>query len=87
MIATTNKTELQDPIFLAGTYFYTVTVDVGGVENQLVSNENLGSIELTIDDIVTPEIEESTVASTLIFAWIILSVLISFGIGIRRRFS
>ena len=87
LIATTNKTELQDPIFLAGTYFYTVTVDVGGVENQLVSNENLGSIELTIDDIVTPEIEESTVASALIFAWIILSILISFGIGIRRRFS
>ena len=87
LIATTSKTELQDPIFLAGTYFYTVTVDVGAVENQLVSNENSGSIELTIDDIVTPEIEESTVASTLIFAWIILSVLISFGIGIRRRFS
>ena len=87
LIATTNKTELQDPIFLAGTYFYTVTVDVGEVENQLLSNENLGSIELTIDDIVTPEIEESTVASILIFAWIILSILISFGIGIRRRFS
>ena len=87
LIATTNKTELQDPIFLAGTYFYTITVDIEGVENQFISNENLGSIELTIDDIVTPEIEESTVASALIFAWIILSILISFGIGIRRRFS
>lgn len=87
LIATTNKTDLQDPIFLAGTHFYAITVDIEGVENQLISNENLGSIELTNEDIVISEIEESTIGSVLIFTWIILSILISFGIGIRRRFS
>ncbi|MEC7688643.1 MAG: hypothetical protein VX514_06310, partial [Candidatus Thermoplasmatota archaeon] len=87
LIATTNKTDFQDPIFLAGTHFYVITVDIEGVENQLISNENLGSIELTNEDIVISEIEESTIGSVLIFTWIILSILISFGIGIRRRFS
>lgn len=87
LIATTNQTQFQDPIFLAGNHFYIITVDVGGVENQLISDVNLGSIELTNEDIVTPEVEESTIASALIFTWIIISILISFGIGIRRRFS
>ena len=87
MITTTNETDFQDPIFLAGTHFYIITVDIEGVENQFISNENLGSIELTNEDIVIPEVEESTIGSALIFTWIIISILISFGIGIRRRFS
>ena len=87
LITTTNETDFQDPIFLAGTHFYIITVDIEGVENQFISNENLGSIELTNEDIVIPEIEESTIGSALIFTWIIISILISFGIGIRRRFS
>ena len=87
LITTTNETDFQDPIFLAGTHFYIITVDIEGVENQFISNENLGSIELTNEDIVIPEVEESTIGSALIFTWIIISILISFGIGIRRRFS
>ena len=86
LISTTNETEFQDPIFLAGTHYYTVTVDVDGVENQLISTENLGSIELTNDDIVIQEVEQSSLASILIITWIIISLLVSVGIGIRRRF-
>ena len=86
LISTTNNTEFQDPIFLAGTHYYTVTVDVDGVENQLISTENLGSIELTTEDIVIEEVEESSVASILIISWIIISLLVSVGIGFRRRF-
>ena len=86
LIATTNETQFQDPIFLAGNHYYTVTVDIEGVENQLILNENLVSLELTIEDLVTPELEESNLSSILIISWIIISLLISVGIGIRRRF-
>ena len=86
LITTTNETEFQDPIFLAGNHYYTVTVDIEGVENQLILNENIVSLELTIEDLVTPELEESNLSSILIISWIIISLLISVGIGIRRRF-
>ena len=87
LIGTTNQTEFQDPIFLAGTHYYTVTVDIEGIENQFISNENLGSLELTNEDIVSIEVEENTVGSILVISWIIISLLISLGIGIRRRFT
>jgi len=86
LISTTNETQFEDPIFLAGNHYYTVTVDVDGVENQLISTENLGSIELTNEEIVIQEVEQSALASILIFTWIIISLLVSVGIGIRRRF-
>ena len=87
LIATTNQTGFQDPIFLAGTHYYTVTVDIDGIENQFISNENLGSLELTNEDIVSIEVEQNTVGTILVISWIILSLLISLGIGIRRRFN
>ena len=87
LIATTNQTAFKDPIFLAGTHYYSVTVDIDGIENQFISNENLGSLELTNEDIVLIEVEENTVGTILVISWIILSLLISVGIGIRRRFN
>ena len=74
-------------IVIPGPGARTVNIDADTTVAQLISNENLGSIELTNEDIVISEIEESTIGSVLIFTWIILSILISFGIGIRRRFS
>ena len=77
LIKTTNETSYLDPFQLAGDYYYTVTVDISGVENQRIVSSNSGSLQLTTDDVIQKQDETSNGVSALVISWIILALLVS----------
>ena len=77
LIVTTNETTYLDPFQLAGDYYYTVTVDIAGVENQRIVSSNSDSLQLTTQDVIMNQDETSNLASALVVSWIIISLLIT----------
>jgi len=77
LIVTTNETTYLDPFQLAGDYYYTVTVDIAGVENQRIVSSNSDSLQLTTQDVILNQDETSNLASALVASWIIISLLIT----------
>ena len=77
LIKTTNETSYLDPFQLAGDYYYTVTVDISGVENQRIVSSNSGSLQLTTDDVIQKQDETSNGVSALVISWIILALLVT----------
>ena len=77
LIVTTNETTYFDPFQLAGDYYYTVTVDIAGVENQRIVSSNSESLQLTTQDVILNQDETSNLASALVVSWIIISLLIT----------
>ena len=77
LIQTTNETSYLDTFQLAGDYYYTVTVDISGVENQRIVSSNSGSLELTTDDVIQKQDETSNGVSALVISWIILALLLT----------
>ena len=77
LIVTTNETTYLDSFQLAGDYYYTVTVDIAGVENQRIVSSNSDSLQLTTQDVILNQDETSNLASALVASWIIISLLIT----------
>jgi hypothetical protein len=77
LIVTTNETTYLDPFQLAGDYYYTVTVDIDGVENQRIVSSNSDSLQLTTQDVILNQDETSNLASAFVVSWIIISLLIT----------
>ncbi len=77
LIVTTNETTYLDPFQLAGDYYYMVTVDIAGVENQRIVSSNSDSIQLTTQDVILNQDETSNLASAFVVSWIIISLLIT----------
>ena len=77
LIVTTNETTYLDSFQLAGDYYYTVTVDIAGVENQRIVSSNSDSLQLTTQDVILNQDETSNLASALVVSWVIISLLIT----------
>ena len=77
LLKTTNETTYLDPFQLAGDYYYTVTVDITGVENQRIVSSNSGSLELTTEDVIQKQDETSNGVSALVISWIVIALILT----------
>ena len=77
LIKTTNETTYLDSFQLAGEYYYVVTLDISGVENQRIVSSNSGSIQLTNEDVIKIQDNTSDGLSALVMSWIVFALLVT----------